>query len=104
MKTEDEGIGLSSLTTTLRGPYPNPFNRQSTTEYVLSESQHVTIELYDVLGRRIRTLVNAWKETGLHTIRWNGQNRYGQEVGSGVYFCRMRAEGTTKTRKIVRVR
>jgi flagellar hook assembly protein FlgD len=103
-ETKNDGIDLSSLETTLRGPYPNPFDREATIEYVLSSSQEVTIEIYDVLGRRIRTLVDGQKEAGRHTIQWNGESRYGTEVGSGMYFCRMRAADETVTKKIVRVR
>ena len=92
------------METTLRGPYPNPFDQKPMHEYVLSESQEVTIEIYDVLGRRIRTLVDGQKEAGRHTIQWNGGSRYETEIGSGMYFCRMRAADETVTKKMVRVR
>jgi hypothetical protein len=102
-KTESD-IDLSSLETTLRAPYPNPFDREATIEYVLSTPQKVTIEIYDVLGRRIRTLVDEQQAAGVHTLTWNGESRYGTAVGSGMYFCRMRAGDATATKKIVRVR
>ncbi len=87
----------------LRGNTPNPFEDATTIAYTLSEEQAVTLTVYDALGRRLRTLVDARKQAGLHQVRWEGTDRYGTPVGNGVYFIRMRAGQTQQTQKVVRV-
>ena len=97
-------VSLSSLDTGLRGSYPNPFTDRATIEYVLGERQNVTIQIYNVLGQQVHTLVEAPKTAGVHHVTWNGQTRFGTPVGSGVYFYRLQAGDTTETRKMVLVR
>jgi phage FluMu protein gp41 len=101
---ESEGVSLSALETDLRGSYPNPFEETATIEYVLSGTREVTLEVYNVLGQRVRTLVSGERERGLHRVAWDGENRYGERVGSGVYFCRIEAGDFTETQKMVLVR
>jgi hypothetical protein len=101
---ESDGASLAALETDLRGGYPNPFEETATIEYVLSDERDVTLEVYNVLGQRVRTLVSEKQEGGLHRVRWHGENRYGKRVGSGVYFYRIEAGGFTETRKLVLVR
>jgi hypothetical protein len=101
---ESGDVSLSALETDLRGSYPNPFEETATIEYVLSEERDVTLEIYNVLGQRVRTLVRKKQERGLHRVSWNGENRYGTRVGSGVYFCRIEAGRFTATQKMVLVR
>ncbi len=101
---ESKGVALSGYEDDLRGNYPNPFEQTTTLEYTLSEKHAVTLTVYDVLGRRVQTLVDDKKEAGLHTVQWKGQNRYGTPVGSGVYFVRMEAGTMRETQKVVRVR
>ena len=104
-KTESEGIELSTFKNELRGNYPNPFGGETTLAYTLKSEREVRIEIYDVLGRRVRTLVrDETQEAGLHEVRWRGQTRYGTPAGSGVYFYRIEAGGFTETRKMVLVR
>jgi hypothetical protein len=103
-KTENEGIELETFVNELRGNYPNPFTRETTIGYTLASEQTVTIEVFNVLGQRVRTLVQGKRDPGLHRIRWRGENRYGDPVGSGVYFYRIDADGFAATRKMVLVR
>jgi hypothetical protein len=103
-KDNSAGISLKSLETTLRANYPNPFDETTTVEYVVAEEQTVTIEIYNVLGQRVETLVDAQKSAGLHTVTWDGTNRYGNRVGSGIFFIRLRAGDVTDTQKAVLVR
>ena len=95
---------LQKYETTLRGNYPNPFDETTTLEYTLSQEREVTMQVYNVLGQRVETLVDARTSAGLHTVTWDGTNRYGDRVGSGVYFVRMEAGSTTETQKVVLVR
>jgi hypothetical protein len=103
-ESESDGASLSALETDLRGGYPNPFTETATIEYVLSEKRDVTLEVYNVLGQRVRTLVSEEQDSGLHRVQWNGENQYGERVGSGVYFYRIEAGSFTETRKLVLVR
>ena len=103
-RSESE-VALEAYSSELRGNYPNPFRGETTIGYTLGTAQKVTLEIYDVLGRRVRTLVEGREqEAGPHQVRWEGENRYGAPVGSGVYFVRIRAEGITETQKMVLVR
>ncbi len=104
-KQESNGIPLRSYEDELRGNYPNPFVQGTTVEYTLSEKREVTIEIYNILGQRVRRLVRGeQKEAGLHSVRWNGRNDLGRPVGSGMYFYRIDAGDFTEVRKMVRIR
>jgi hypothetical protein len=83
----------------LQNSYPNPVSAQATIEYAVPEKAAVTVEVYDVLGRRVATLVNGKKEAGEYSVRLNAN-----DLSSGTYFYRMRAGNFTKTRRMVVVR
>ncbi len=103
-QAESEGIGLEAFANELRGNYPNPFRDETTIAYTLKEEQEVTVTVYNVLGQTVRTLVEEEKDAGRHRVRWTGDNRYGDPVGSGVYFYRIDAGDFTATRKMMVVR
>jgi len=88
----------------LRSNYPNPFRKQTTIEYTLPETGRVTVEVFDVLGRKVRVLANGRKKSGAHRVTWNGENRAGQGVASGVYLTRLTFKGETITQKMVLVK
>ena len=74
--------------------FPNPFNPDTTIKYELAESADVTLQIYNVLGQAIRTLVASESQPpGRYQIRWNGMDDRGVSVSSGVYFYRISAEG-----------
>jgi hypothetical protein len=102
--TNNSEAVLTQYETALRGNYPNPFDEATTLEYTLSEERSVTMQVYNVLGQQVETLVDETKRAGLHTVTWTGTNRYGERVGSGVYFVRMEAGSTRETQKVVLVR
>ena len=86
--------------------YPNPFQAQgqTTIEYSLPEQTEVSVKVYDVLGRRVRTLVSEeTQRSGVHTLQWNARDKQGQAVASGVYFARLDA-GQTRSIKVVVVK
>ena len=66
--------------------YPNPFNPTTTISYVLSNDAWVNISIYDMLGRRVKTLINRKQSTGFKTVEWNATNDAGDFVSSGVYL------------------
>jgi len=87
----------------LRGNYPNPFNPATTIRYNLSARSQVTLDVVDVTGRTIRTLVDDWQPAGPHSVVWDGMGGSGERVSSGVYFCRLRTPGFSRSAKMVLV-
>jgi hypothetical protein len=79
--------------------YPNPTRGQATVEYTLPEAKKVTLEVYDVLGRRVAVLEKGQKQAGRHTATLSGRG-----LSSGVYFGRLKAGERTLTQKITVVR
>jgi hypothetical protein len=81
---------------------PNPFNPVTTIRFdVPGSGARITLDIYDVSGRLVTRLVDAYQSGGHKSITWDGTNRRGQRVASGVYFYRMRAGTFTATRKMV---
>jgi len=77
--------------------YPNPFNPTTTIDYGVAELSHVSLEIFDLLGRPVTTLVSQVVEAGDHTVIWNGLDDSGRRVGSGVYLYRLTAQTTHST-------
>jgi hypothetical protein len=80
--------------------YPNPFNPTTKIEYDLPVSAGVRIEIFDILGRRVKTLIDERKETGFYTTMWDGRNNYGKEVASGVYLYRIIVVETNRSSSV----
>ncbi len=98
------GIEANTIPTSfaLHQNVPNPFNPATTIGYdVPPGGGVVTIRVYDVAGRLVRTLIDESQAAGQKTVRWNGTNDTGTRVASGMYFYRMTAPGFTETRKMV---
>jgi hypothetical protein len=89
------GIGGEALPTeyALMQNYPNPFNPSTTIKFALPEPSRVTVEIYNLLGQRVNTLVSEQMGAGYHEVQWNGTTSAGQLVGSGIYFARFNANG-----------
>ncbi|MGH2575996.1 MAG: choice-of-anchor B family protein [Ignavibacteria bacterium] len=79
----------------LKQNYPNPFNPSTTIEYSLPKNGHVSIKVYDILGRQAATLVDEYKTAGDHHIKYDAVN-----LSSGVYFYKLDAEGFSQTKKM----
>jgi hypothetical protein len=101
---QSEGIPLQSFDTQLRANYPNPVSQTTTIEYQLAESGPATIEIYNVLGQRVRQLVDREHQAGPHSVQWDGRNDAGQPVASGPYFYRLRTGDASKTRQMMVIR
>ena len=67
----------------------------------LPRAGHARLEVYDVAGRRVRTLVDGQVDAGWLAVRWDGRSDRGERVASGVYFCRLEAGGSSVSRKVV---
>nr|HUV35327.1 FlgD immunoglobulin-like domain containing protein [Patescibacteria group bacterium] len=85
----------------LAANFPNPFNPVTSISFGLREKGHVTLRLYDVAGRLVRTLVDEVRNAGRYEAVWNGRNNNNAAVASGVYFYRMKTSGFEQTRKMV---
>jgi len=88
--------------------YPNPFNQQTAVRFqVLGVRDqglgigHVKLEIYNILGQLVTTLVNEERQPGEHTVYWNGKDMHGRDVPSGVYFYRMKAGEFTDVKKMI---
>lgn len=84
--------------------YPNPFRAHTTLEFTLPERRDVRLVIYDVLGRRVRTLVDRSFDAGRHTMRWDGRNASGQPVASGIYLGRLEVGDQRHVQRLVLVR
>jgi len=79
--------------------YPNPFNPETIISYRIPRDGHVTLEIYNMTGQRIRTLVSEDKMAGLYEVVWNGRADGGEVVGSGMYLYCIQSEGHFKMMK-----
>ena len=83
--------------------YPNPFNPSTIIPYQLPSAGHVRLEVFNVLGQRLATLVDAERSAGAHTAQWDGTDAAGRAVGAGVYIYRLSSGGMTESRRMVLV-
>ena len=79
--------------------YPNPFNPSTTITYKIPNANHITLMVYDVLGREVATLVNELKQPGKYEVQWDAKN-----FSSGLYFYRMAAGTFVETKKLLLLR
>jgi len=81
--------------------YPNPFNPDTYIEYALPSNCQVTLVIYNILGQRIRTLINSHQTAGFKSVRWNGEDDSGNKVSAGVYFYSIKADNFSQTKKML---
>ena len=96
VSVDDHAIVQMPRTLRLEQNYPNPCNPSSDIRYQISELRHVTLTVYDILGREVAMLVNEMQRPGTYTVRFDGSG-----LASGLYFYRMMAGQFTQTRKMV---
>ncbi len=102
---EEEPEGLIPYSFRLRQNYPNPFNSTTLIHYQLSavrgRPSAVILKVYNLLGQEVKTLVEREQAPGYYTVRWDGRDGLGEEVTSGIYFCRLQAGGFVETKRMV---
>jgi hypothetical protein len=91
-------------TTEMEKAYPNPFNPQTYISYRLSEDIRVGITVFDLLGRRVKTLFNGHQPAGSHHVYWNATDETGSKVPSGGYIIQMKTEKARQTQKVLLVK
>jgi Secretion system C-terminal sorting domain len=105
----DDGIILGSSpieedainsTTTHLQVFPNPVETSTNIKFSLANSQKVSVQIFDNLGRLVKTLANDYMEAGSHQITWNGLNERGSQVTTGIYFLKFKSEIYSETKKL----
>jgi len=106
MVVEDETIVISipPKTHVLLQNYPNPCYSETKIAYQLPKSSKVTLNIYNSTGQLVKTLVDEDQQPGYHKAQWNGKDKHGKLVASGIYFYRMEAGEFTSTKKLVRLK
>jgi hypothetical protein len=101
LPVSDADITILPTTAKLLGNYPNPFNPETTIRFNVSKESHVTIDIYNIKGQKVRSLENSFRVAGEHGVVWNGANDNGVFVGSGIYFYRMKISDFVQARKMI---
>ena len=98
---EMHATDLIPRVTELKGNYPNPFNPTTTIRYALSSDENVSIDIYNIRGQKVCSLVDAVKEAGYHTAVWSGKDNSSKQVASGIYFYKFQAGKTITMKKMI---
>jgi hypothetical protein len=83
---------------------PNPVTEKTSIVYSVPAASHVALNVYDISGRRVRTLLNGQQDTGFHVVTFDGRNDMGNPLPAGVYFYRLQAAGKDSTKKLILTR
>lgn len=97
---EEDGVELPDKIGLLQN-YPNPFNSSTIIRFQLVSAADVNLTIYNVLGQQIATLASETFDAGSHELIWNAVDAKGASVNSGIYFCVLKSDSITKSRKIV---
>ncbi len=81
--------------------HPNPFNPETDISFGLPERTQVSLVIYNILGQKVKTLVDREMDVGIHTVHWDGRDEAGNSAASGIYFYRLKTEGFDQTLKMV---
>ncbi|MFQ6608497.1 MAG: T9SS type A sorting domain-containing protein [Fidelibacterota bacterium] len=84
--------------------YPNPFNVITVIDYQILQSGWITLQIFNVSGRAVKTLVNEYKTAGRYTVTWNGKNDPGNASGSGIYFYQLKSKNSMRIKKLILLR
>ncbi|RMG94891.1 MAG: T9SS C-terminal target domain-containing protein [Chloroflexi bacterium] len=105
----DDGVATVARSPILHQNYPNPFNPSTTIVFSLPYNSptgqaRITLQIFDITGRKVRTLIDSDLPAGNHVVQWDGTNDAGQPVSSGLYFYRLNAGKFQQTRKMLLLR
>jgi len=81
--------------------YPNPFNPTTTINYQLPETGHITLKIYNLLGQEVICLIDEVKDAGYYTAIWNGLDKFGNQINSGIYYYRMVSGSFVQSKKMI---
>ena len=91
----------SDLMNVLNQNYPNPFNPETSISFDIKEAGKVSLDIYNVKGQKVKTLLNDHREAGTHNIVWNGTDDNNRSVSSGIYFYKMKNGKFSSTKKMI---
>ena len=97
----DEKIDLIPSSTKLFQNYPNPFNGDTNIKYQISQVSNVKLEIYNILGQKIKTLVNKSQSSGYYSVVWNGKNELDHFTNAGIYLLRFSDGIYDECRKLI---
>lgn len=100
----DEFVAELPTELSLNQNYPNPFNPHTNISFALANDSHVSLDVYDLLGRRVVRLIDEKMNAGSYTITWNGRDAVGNETSSGIYFYRLSTEQGVRQEKMTLLR
>jgi parallel beta-helix repeat protein len=98
---ENEQEAISPGDYSLTQNYPNPFNPHTVIEYTLPKSAAVNLTIYNIIGQKVRTLVDEYQTAGYKTVHWDGTDEAGNQLASGIYLCRIQAGEFTDVKKMI---
>jgi len=101
---DDQVYGILPNQFILYQNYPNPFNPSTEISFSIPSASHVSLTIYDILGRKVISLVNETMPAGNYVVLFDGQTAQGNMLSSGVYFYKLESSGMTVTRKMVLVK
>ena len=96
-----DGVDGQPARSVLEGAFPNPFNSQVLIRFGVAVDSRVTLQVYNAMGQRVRTLVDERLRPGYHLRQWDGRNDAGDALGSGVYVCRLTAGDLNQSRRVM---
>jgi len=79
--------------------YPNPFNPVTTIKFEIPAPENVSLIVYNISGREIKTLLNEYKKSGIYEVKWDGTDNFGRQVSSGIYIYTLHAGKFSKSLK-----
>ena len=97
----DGDIVIIPLKNELLGNYPNPFNPETTIHFNLQAETHVNIDIYNIRGQKVKSLVSEIKTSGKHQVIWKGTDENGLSVSSGIYFYKMQTSDFKGTKRML---
>lgn len=105
IEVHGDAVGIKDenlpLVTGLDNNYPNPFNSSTIVHFSLAEESEIDLVIYDIAGRIVEKLIAGKLTSGRHQVKWNGKNVAGEDVASGIYFCRMRVNSEKEDKTFI---
>jgi hypothetical protein len=98
---DNEDVEIIPQVNAMGQNYPNPFNPETSIAYSTKDAGNVSIDIYNIKGQKVKTLVNEFKQAGNHNVVWNGRDDNNHQVASGVYLYKMRNGKFSSTRKMI---
>ena len=85
----------------LENNYPNPFNPSTVINFTLPEEMKISLSIYNISGRYIKTIINGSKSAGRSSVVWDGLDSSGNKVSSGIYFYELRTDDFVSSKKMI---